>query len=306
MRMPALLSLSTRLPALLQYRVLFFHLKVWLPSSVRLILVMSSGAVNEQAVNEHVLVSADDALQCPREATIATLWDQLKKYQVVHVRGTPTSGKSTLARLLKDYVMRTSPNTQVYAFSFQHPEVIEKKGISGSLYYRLLNFHTDRPIDADDWLHMRNMLLIIDEAQMSYQYNNLWTDFIKPISSDGDEGRRVILFSSYGSPAETPVMHGGLGSPPLRLSANQRVSIRPLSDNNREVSLYFTRLEFDDVVARVCKYSDKDGQPFCPSPELLDYVWEFSNGHPAGTRVVLDALINSKVSIYSFYYHLYF
>src|SRR5947209_9706013 len=35
------------------------------------------------------------------------------------------------------------------------------------------------------------------------------------------------------------------------------------------------------------------GQPFHLSPESLDYIWEFSNGHLAGTRLVLDALINS-------------
>jgi hypothetical protein len=151
---------------------------------------------------------------------------------------------------------------------------------------------------------MRNMLLIIDEAQVSYQYGNLWTDFIKPISSDGNEGRRVILFSSYGSPAEIPLMHGPIGSPPLHLSANQRVSLRPLSDNNKEVSLYFTRLEFDDVVTRVCKHSG-EGQPFRPPPELLDYIWEFCNGHPAGTRVILDALIHTEVGVCSLYYHLY-
>ena len=103
------------------------------------------------------------------------------------------------------------------------------------------------------------MLLIIDEAQLSYQHDTLWTDFIKPISSDGDEGRRVILFSSYGSPAETPLLDGGLGSPPLHLYTNNE----SLSDNNKEVSLYFTRLEFDDVVTRVCKHSS-EGQPFRP------------------------------------------
>jgi hypothetical protein len=194
----------------------------------------------------------------------------------------------------------------VYAFSCQQPEVLQKEGINGSLYYQLLNFHTSRPIDIDDWLYMTNMLLIIDEAQASYQYGNLWTQFIKRIASDGDEGRRVILFSSYGSPTAIPLKHSPDGSPPIELSTNQRVSIRPLSDNNQKVSLYFTRPEFNDIVTRVCKYSGKNGQPFRPSSELLDYIWEFSNGHPAGTRVVLDALINSEVSIYSFYHHLYF
>jgi len=48
---------------------------------------MSSGAVNE-----HVLDSVDDVFKCPREATVAALWDQLKRNLVVHVRGTPTSG----------------------------------------------------------------------------------------------------------------------------------------------------------------------------------------------------------------------
>jgi energy-coupling factor transporter ATP-binding protein EcfA2 len=294
MRMPAPLQYR-----LLQYRVLSFYLKVWLPSLVHFISVMSSGVVNGR-----VLVSADDLI-CRREATVATLWDQLQKHQFVHIRGTPTSGKSTLARLLKDHVEKTSLNTQVYTFSWQQPEVLRKEGINGSLYYQLLNFHTNRPRDADDWLNMGNMLLIIDEAQASYQYGNLWTQYIKPISSDGDCGRRVVLFSSYGSPAEILLKHGPAGSPPMELTTNQRVSIRPLSNNNQKVSLYFTHPEFDDVVTRVCKHSGDNRQPFRPSPELLDFIWEFSNGHPAGTRVVLDTLINSEVSIYSFYYHFY-
>jgi ABC-type antimicrobial peptide transport system ATPase subunit len=63
---------------------------------------MSSGAANG-----HVLDLANDALTCPREATVAALWNQLQKSQVIHVRGTPTSGKSTLAQLLKEYVTRT-------------------------------------------------------------------------------------------------------------------------------------------------------------------------------------------------------
>ena len=62
------------------------------------------------------------------------------------------------------------------------------------------------------------------------------------------------------------------------------------------MSLYFTRSEFDDVVARVCAYYSADGQPFLPSPELLEYIWQFSNGRLGGVRAVLDALIHSKVS----------
>ena len=201
--------------------------------------------------------------------------------------------------------MRISPNTQVHSISWQHPNVLREEGVSSALYYELLNYHTGRPRDRRDWLRMRNMLLIIDEAQGSYQYDNLWTQFIKRISQDGDQSRWIILFSSYGSPAATPTTRGPVGSPPIQLSADQRVSVRSLSVNNQEVSLYFTCSEFYDVVTRVCKQAGKRGQPFRPSPELLEHIWEFSNGHPGGTRILLDALINSKVSVCSFRYHLY-
>ena len=105
----------------------------------------------------------------------------------------------------------------------------------------------------------------------------------------------VILFSSYGSPSEVPV-RVPLGTAPLHFTAQQRVSVRPLSDNNPIVSLYFTRSEFDDVVAGVCAYHSAYGQPFLSSPELLEYIWQFSNRHLGRVRAVLDALIHSKVS----------
>lgn len=190
--------------------------------------------------------------------------------------------------------MRTRPSLQVYAFSW--PD-----GFSGGLdkhsqSYQLLNFITRRPANlSDDWLRMQNALLVIDEAQMSYEYLNLWNDFFKPLSSGAAGGPIVILFSSYGSPSETPVRVIP-GSAPIQLSPQQRVSVRPLFENNQDVSMYFTRSEFNDVVARVCKFHNKDGQPFLPSSELLDYLWEFTNGHPGGTRAVLDALIHSDVS----------
>ena len=195
---------------------------------------------------------------------------------------------------------RTSPNTQVYSFTWQQPHILEEKGVNDTWHYHLLNAHTRRPIDTDDWLDMTNMLLIIDEAQGSYQYDNFWIDFIKRISQEGDEGRRVILFSSYGSPAAMPIACGPVGPPPIELSTDQRASIRSLSHNNKNFSLYFTHPEFDDVAARVCKASNEHEQPFRPSPELLEYVWEFFNGHPGGTRAVLDIMINSEVGVYSF------
>jgi len=194
-------------------------------------------------------------------------------------------------------VKRTKPSVQIYSFSWVDDSDFPDGLHRSSQYNLLLDYITGRRGTAEhDWLMMQNTLLIIDEAQMSYECRPLWNDFLKPLASGSTGGPLVILFSSYGSPSEVPVRVIP-GSAPIHLSVQQRVSVRPLPENNPIVSLYFTRLEFDDVVARVCKYSSKDGQPFLPSSELLEYVWEFTNGHPGGTRAVLDALIHSEVSI---------
>ena len=71
----------------------------------------------------------------PRENTVAALWEQLQQVRVIHVRGTPTSGKSTLADLLEAYVKRKRPDFDVHLFDW--PDDI--KGFEQNSYYHLLN-----------------------------------------------------------------------------------------------------------------------------------------------------------------------
>lgn len=49
-----------------------------------------------------------------RQKTVAMLWERIKQEQVIHVRGTPASGKSTLAFLLAQYVMGHEENMRVH------------------------------------------------------------------------------------------------------------------------------------------------------------------------------------------------
>jgi hypothetical protein len=89
---------------------------------------------------------------------------------------------------------------------------------------------------------------------------------------------------------------------PIFFQPSQRVSIRR-TPQNPNLGLFFNRAEFDDVVQRVYKSYGQHGQAFRPSPELVDYVWEITNGHPAGVHAVLDYL--AEVSI-DYDFHLYF
>lgn len=113
----------------------------------------------------------------------------------------------------------------------------------------------------------------------------------KPLASgDLSSGPFVILFSSYGSPSESPVPSAG-GSTPVELTAAQRVSIRPLPYNNSKVSLYFTRDEFNEVVAGFCEYNtENDGNPFLLSPEKIHLTAEWKSPSSNGR---VDFLVKS-------------
>lgn len=221
---------------------------------------------------------------------MVTLWKQLQEVQVIHVRGTPTSGKSTLAHLLHAYVKRVHADWTVYEFSWPTKFVGDLTHVSS--YGNLLNQRLGKPASYD-WMTQTQTLLIIDEAQLSYEYDSLWIDFIKRLASDrAVYGPLVILFTSYGSPSEVP-FDTPIGTTPVHFYEGQRISIRPLSHKNL-LSLYFTREEFDNVVGRVCKDVSKDDQPFSISTELAQYIWDITSGHPGGTRAILGSLAHTK------------
>jgi len=236
----------------------------------------------------------------PRNDTVAALWELVQRTQVLHVRGTPASGKTVLAGLLQQHVRNTSPNVQVYLFTW-NPAHFSSKGLDiGSEYDELLNCATKQPKPLGDWRNVQNTLLLIDEAQLSYKYNGLWNNFIKYICG-ARYGPLVVLFSSYGSPSDSPIPRDPELTPtPVEFGDEQRVSIRPLYRNNPNISLYFTPAEFDEVVARICGlYANQ--QPFNPSPELIEHIWELCNGHPGGTVTILEALIHSEVCSLPYY-----
>lgn len=160
-------------------------------------------------------------------------------------------------------------------------------------YHRLLNTLTGRPIDLDDWL-FKKCLLIIDEAQASYQFTSLWNDLIKLI--EPGYGIFIVLFSSYGSPSR-----GSLEAKtqtPVYFEPSQRVGIKRTT-SNPNLCIFFSRSEFDEVVDRVCK-SYSDGQRFRPSEDLVDYIWLLTNGHPSAVQAVLAELAETSVSIISY------
>jgi hypothetical protein len=64
----------------------------------------------------HSTLLRGDAIS-PRDDTVIALWEQVQENSVIHVRGTPTSGKSMLAILLHEHVQHI-PGMDVIRFFY--------------------------------------------------------------------------------------------------------------------------------------------------------------------------------------------
>lgn len=112
-----------------------------------------------------------------REATVAAFFAQLQDVRVIHVRGTPTSGKTTLSLLLHDYILCTRSDIEVIWQLWSETE----------------------SINWLKWTNREKTVIIIDEAQASYNDVRFWANLVKPVA-DTRFGPMIALFCSYGGP----------------------------------------------------------------------------------------------------------
>ncbi|KAK2735607.1 hypothetical protein FQN55_002191 [Onygenales sp. PD_40] len=142
----------------------------------------------------------------------------LKKHIVVQVRGTPTSGKTVLARLLHERVKMETDLRPVYIQWLED-------GRSGA-YEDKLQAWSGGALGRN-FLADKNLVLIVDEAQSSYEQLDFWIGCVK-----------------YYVAVTIP------GSAPVTLEPFQRVSLTHQVNQPYNVCLFLTPDEFEDVCSR--------------------------------------------------------
>jgi hypothetical protein len=228
---------------------------------------------------------ADEGI-CQRTHTVIRLAEILEEQRVVLVRGTPSSGKTILSRLLRDYFENCGDNV-VFIRGWR------TKGKTAANYLTSRCSRAGYPgIRIDDYGDA-NIIFIIDEAQQSYSDISLW-DFIKE-KIGRREGPKFCLFSSYGSPSQGMVKTAETESytPPF-LGPMKRVSLTCATiKGSPDVCLFYNDLEFKDVVERFCKNPvtrlkmDKAAQT---------YLFKITNGHPGAVASMLDYIFKVCIS----------
>ena len=202
---------------------------------------------------------------------------------MVHVRGTPTSGKSVPADLLRRHYLRHNvPAVMISVWPKNDPDnpppphTYQCRGVrSHDIFFDLVFIF-----------------------QMSFHYHDLWLGFVKT-QSDTNLGPRICVFSSYGSPtvaAEGFDYDRINGSPLAHLGVQQRVSITvSVIEGSPSIYLFYTRTEFEDAVRRLCTRVRK---PLPLHKGAIDYIFTLTKGHPGAVKAVVKMIQKVSRAVY--------
>ena len=215
-----------------------------------------------------------------RTKTVETLASILEAKRVVHVRGTPSSGKTTLVHLLYQYYKGRGEAVVLIDGWHNIPDptthLVHRCNISG-----YVEVTTNNLLNLD-------LVFLFDESQQSYQDLTLWLGIIKT-QSCRINGPRICLFSSYGSPTTGPTRYPH-GSTPVHFGSEQRVSISVSSTSTGpNICLFYNKEEFREVVRLRCANLT---HKLAIEPAASDYLYSITNGHPGAVTFLFRYLFS--------------
>ncbi|KAL2829696.1 hypothetical protein BDW59DRAFT_32780 [Aspergillus cavernicola] len=226
----------------------------------------------------------DSHFMSQRKDTVVQLANLLENQKVVHVRGTPASGKTTLARLLQQYYKATKTKNVFFINTWRNLENFPT-GFNDEPWkkFRKMIYTTFNSAQSPNNLP-QGAIIIIDEAQKSYSDLEFWHTIVKQrIYGDGQD-IKICLFCSYGSPS-TGVEKQPRYYTPAHFRMDQRVSLTPQASCS--IGLFFNRDEFKDAIQKVTANPKFEGS-FTLDCDAEDYLFSLTNGHPGGVVSLLQ------------------
>lgn len=223
-----------------------------------------------------------------RERTVEKVYNMMKNFPMVQIRGTPASGKTTLLRLLSVFIKFYHPGTIVRIFT-QWPKAGQKDG---------------PPIELQDWEEwlVRQLdvaenrlynpklpiVILIDEGQDCYHDRVLWNYFIKT-RIQTLRNIRVVVACCYGSISEGAEMDiVKLTTSPDFIHPNQIVQ---LYASGERPGVFFTEPEFEEVVEAF-----RDNKVLQLMPKFQRSLFYLTGGHCSATFDLLQHIFTSSVS----------
>ncbi|KAL5340622.1 hypothetical protein BJX70DRAFT_102203 [Aspergillus crustosus] len=220
-----------------------------------------------------------------RKDTVVQLANLLEKQKVLHVRGTPASGKTTLARLLQQYYKATKTKNVFFINTWRDLETFST-GFNDDEPWKKFRkmIHTTFNSTQSPYTLPQGAIIIVDEAQKSYSDLEFWHTIVKQrIYGDGQD-IKLCLFCSYGSPSTGVEKQPGYFTP-AHFRMDQRGSLTPHASCS--IGVFFNRAEFKDAVQKVTGNPDFD-EKFMLDRDAENYLFSLTNGHPGGVVSLLQ------------------
>ncbi|EYE91450.1 crinkler effector domain-containing protein [Aspergillus ruber CBS 135680] len=243
----------------------------------------------------------ENLLICPRERTVSKLAIILDEVNIVHVRGTPASGKTCLPELLRDHYLKEGRKVSLIkkweTLHYKNPwssliELVEKwnEGLEGAPITNS-TMTSLQPEQDFSWVLTSNTVVLVDEAQVAYNDTALWNTITKEKRSlTCLYNFRLCLFCSYGSPRTGPDQ---TFFTPVTLFDGQRISLTPQNQSRSpNIGLFYDKEEFKDVDSRLLTY--KYSERFTFDEDAQDYIFALTNGHPG----VVESIVNVLFQVY--------
>lgn len=227
---------------------------------------------------------------CSRDDTVSNLAQVLDEQLVIHVRGTPATGKTTLAILLEKYYL--DKGSSVFYFD-TWPYNLPERNYFHSLIRRINDTYGDGSVPAGKGLS--NAVLLIDEAQATYSDSVFWNRMLKDIIGYG-RNTRVCLLSSYSSP-RTGIPESAFRGKwtPVRFDRTSCVSLVPSAiPNAPQIGLFFSRDEFEISWAKACT---DPPMTYIFEEAAREYIFLLTNGHPGAVKSMAGYLCKVCVAI---------
>ncbi|KAA8904998.1 hypothetical protein FN846DRAFT_919559 [Sphaerosporella brunnea] len=234
----------------------------------------------QEAAHPPALLSSSSSLAYnPRTELVAAILSRMFEHRVIHIRGTPASGKSVLLHLIREELANKYSELSTYVLNCwpQNMSDVESTSFVENLFHATLMSIFSTP----------DRVLLLDEAQTSYSDTGFWNGVLKQLVQPA-QGAYIILFSCYSYPGHVPFpMAAETAGTPLIFADAQRIGLSWFGDP--PAGMLFRK---EETVALCQRRSTAKASPLIIAPDLVDWLHEMTGGH-VGALVSMITIISS-------------